>query len=103
MVEGGSHLFQVLSALTDPVRLSIVVKLADRADEVPCTEFALPVAKSAGTRHFRVLRKAGVIRQHDVGVRRMNSLRREDLDSRFPGLMELLLREARHARRGGMR
>ena len=100
---GELDLFQVLSALTDPVRLSIVVKLANGADEVPCTGFALPVTKSAGTRHFRVLREAGVIRQHDVGVRRMNSLRREDLDTRFPGLLDLLLREARQARRGGTR
>jgi hypothetical protein len=71
-----------------------LVTLAGRTEAVPCTDFALPVTKSAGTRHFRVLREAGVIHQHDVGVRRMNRLRHQDLDSRFPGLLDMVLCEA---------
>jgi DNA-binding transcriptional ArsR family regulator len=46
------------------------------------------------TRHFRVLREAGVIRQHDVGTRRINTLRKEELDQRFPGLIDLVLKES---------
>lgn len=87
-------LFQVMSALVDPIRRGIVVQLAASTDPTPCTEFPLPVSKAAGTRHFRTLREAGIIHQHDVGVRRMNRLRREDLEARFPGLLELVLREA---------
>ena len=87
-------LFQVMASLTDPVRLSIVVQLAGRSEAVPCTDFDLPVTKSAGTRHFRVLRETGVIRQYDAGVRRMSRLRRDDLDARFPGLLALVLQEA---------
>jgi len=87
-------LFQVMSALVDPIRRGIVVQLAASADPTPCTEFLLPVSKAAGTRHFRTLREAGIIHQHDVGVRRMNRLRREDLEARFPGLLDLVLREA---------
>jgi DNA-binding transcriptional ArsR family regulator len=90
-------LFQVMAALTDSVRLRIVVHLAGRSEAVPCTDFALPVTKSAGTRHFRVLREAGVIHQHDVGVRRMSHLRRDDLDTRFPGLLDLVVQEAAHS------
>ena len=47
------------------------------------------------TRHFRVLREAGLIRQNiDVGTRRINTLRKEDLDQRFPGLLDLVLKES---------
>jgi DNA-binding transcriptional ArsR family regulator len=83
----------VLAALSDPLRLGIVAALADGAER-PCGSFALPVGKSTQSWHFRVLREAGIIRQRDDGIRRMNSLRRADLDARFPGLLDLALREA---------
>lgn len=87
-------LTDVLTALSDPLRLGIVVTLAE-GEERPCGTFALPVSKSTQSWHFRVLREAGVIRQRDDGVRRMNSLRSEDLGARFPGLLDLVLTEAR--------
>lgn len=93
-------LFRLMAAMTDPVRLGIVIQLADSSEDIPCTDFALPVTKSAGTRHFRVLREAGVIHQHDVGVRRMSRLRSDDLETRFPGLLKLILQEATHYNRG---
>lgn len=82
----------VLAALSDPVRLSIVRTLA--ADEVgsrPCGSFGLTVGKSTASHHFRVLREAGVIRQRDEGRRRMTELRREDVDTRFPGLLDSVI------------
>ncbi|GAA0561182.1 ArsR family transcriptional regulator [Saccharopolyspora erythraea NRRL 2338] len=85
--------FAVLSALCDPVRLSIVRAL-DQRTEVACGTFDLPVAKSALSRHFRVLRESGLIRQRDDGTRRLNTLRRDELDRRFPGFLDLVLREA---------
>jgi hypothetical protein len=39
-----------------------------------------------------VLREAGVIAQREVGTSRLTSLRREDLDERFPGLLDAVLR-----------
>ncbi len=96
-------LFRLMAAMTDPVRLGIVIQLANSSDDIPCTEFALPVTKSAGTRHFRVLREAGVIRQYDVGVRRMSRLRSDDLEVRFPGMLNLILQEAAHYTRGERR
>jgi len=42
-----------------------------------------------------VLREAGVIRQRDEGTRRLNSLRRDDLDARFPGLLDLAIPQGR--------
>lgn len=83
----------ILFALSDPLRLAIIANLANGA-EMPCTTFALPVSKSTQSWHFRTLREAGLIRQRDDGTRRMNSLRRDDIDARFPGLLDLAIREA---------
>ena len=80
----------VLHALSDPVRLRIVTRLAD-GEERPCGSFDLPVTKSTCTHHFKVLREAGVIHQREVGTARMNSLRRDDLEERFPGVLESVL------------
>jgi DNA-binding transcriptional ArsR family regulator len=83
----------VLHALSDPVRLRIVAGLAE-ADAQPCGGFDLPVSKSTCTHHFKVLRDAGVIRQHQAGTARLNTLRRDDLDARFPGLLATVLAAA---------
>jgi DNA-binding transcriptional ArsR family regulator len=80
----------VLQALSDPVRRSIVERLAV-AGEVPCGGFGLTVTKSTRTYHFRVLREAGLIDQREEGNRKLNTLRREEIDARFPGLLEAVL------------
>jgi DNA-binding transcriptional ArsR family regulator len=78
----------VLQALGDPVRLLIVRTLyADASDVRACGTFGLPVTKSTASHHFRVLREAGVIWQQAVGRQRLTQLRRDDLESRFPGLL----------------
>ena len=84
------ELTAVLQALSDPMRLTIVVALAGHP-ELSCKEIDLPVVKSTCTHHFRVLREAGVIRQRQQGTSRLNSLRREDLEARFPGLLDAVL------------
>ena len=91
------QLSAVLHALSDPMRLQIVVVLA-AGEERTCKSFELPVVKSTCTHHFRVLREAGVIRQRLQGTTRLNSLRREDLDQRFPGLLDSVLRASGSAR-----
>ena len=87
------ELAAVLHALSDPIRLRIVAGLSTQ-DSRTCKSFELPVTKSTCTHHFRVLREAGVIRQRLEGTTRLNSLRREDLDVRFPGLLESVLQAA---------
>jgi DNA-binding transcriptional ArsR family regulator len=82
----------VLHALSDPVRLKIVAALAGADDPPTCGSFDVPVSKSTCTHHFRVLREAGVIRQAQEGTARLNTLRRDDLEARFPGLLETILR-----------
>jgi len=51
----------------------------------------LSVSKSTATHHLRVLREAGVVRTEPRGTSRVSSLRREDLDARFPGLIDVVL------------
>jgi DNA-binding transcriptional ArsR family regulator len=80
----------ILHALSDPMRLWIVEALA-AGGERTCKSFQLPVTKSTSTHHFRVLREAGVIRQRLEGTTRLSSLRREELDQRFPGLLDAVL------------
>ncbi len=82
----------VLQALGDPIRLSIVRALCDAPEPGrSCGTFGLPVAKSTASHHFRVLREAGVITQRASGRERLAKLRREDLDARFPGLIESVI------------
>ncbi|MGC9221369.1 MAG: ArsR/SmtB family transcription factor [Solirubrobacteraceae bacterium] len=80
----------VLQALSDPVRLRIVARLAG-GDEYTCGSFDLPVTKSTSSHHFRVLREAGVVEQRVDGKCRYNRLRTEVLDERFPGLLAAIL------------
>ena len=88
------ELAAVLHALSDPIRLRIVAALAVAGEEPSCGSFDLPVTKSTCTHHFKVLREAGVIQQRQRGTARLNALRREDLDARFPGLLDSVLRAA---------
>ncbi|GAB7188137.1 helix-turn-helix domain-containing protein [Kitasatospora sp. Ki12] len=82
----------VLNALADPLRYGVVSALLQEAEGAArtCASFNLPVSKSTITHHFRVLREAGLVRQVDRGNSRAATLRREDLDKRFPGLLDLI-------------
>jgi DNA-binding transcriptional ArsR family regulator len=91
------ELSAVLHALSDPVRLMIVAELAEGEREYTCGSFALPVTKSTCTHHFKVLREAGLIKQRQQGTTRLNKLRREDLDARFPGVLDTILQAAADA------
>jgi DNA-binding transcriptional ArsR family regulator len=85
------QLAPVLHALSDPQRLHIVRELAGDSKPRPCGSIELDVTKSTMTHHFRVLREAGVIRQRREGTTKLTSLRRADLDARFPGLLDAVL------------
>jgi DNA-binding transcriptional ArsR family regulator len=81
----------VLHALSDPHRLEIVRRLDEDSDPRPCGTFGFDISKSTMTHHFRTLREAGVIRQERQGTTKMTELRREDLDAKFPGLLDAVL------------
>lgn len=86
-------LLAVLHALSDQTRLALVQQLA-REDERSCGTFAVDVSPSTLSHHFKVLREAGLIRQRHDGTRRLTSLRDEDLNRRFPGLLDAVLTAA---------
>lgn len=81
----------VLYALSDPMRLAIVRSIAANGEQ-PCGTFNLPLAKSTLSHHFKVLRENGVIRMKPQGKQIINSLRQDELDRRFPGLLDAILR-----------
>lgn len=84
-------LSQILRTVGDPLRLGMVRLLADRR-EMHCGVLgdALGLPKSTGSYHLRLLREAGVTRTRQEGTLRYVSLRRDDLDARFPGLVDVL-------------
>ncbi|MER5198597.1 ArsR/SmtB family transcription factor [Streptomyces sp. NPDC002755] len=83
-----------LSAISDPVRIKLIRDLAGSADWTrSCGSFDVPVGKAALSHHFSVLRGAGLVEQRDEGPKRVNRLRREEFEERFPGLLALLLRD----------
>ena len=83
---------QILAALADPVRLEMVRRLGNAGVPTPCARLYDGINKSTATHHFKTLREAGLTRtivngrQHDI------QLRRSELDERFPGLIESLLK-----------
>ena len=81
----------VLHALSDPVRLQFVRELDACGTERACGTFSVPVAKSTATHHWRVLRECGVVGAREEGTRKYHRLRREELDHRFPGLLDAIL------------
>ena len=87
----------VLHALSDPARLEIVRRLAE-GDEPSCGKFELGLSKATLSHHFRVLRVAGLVRTRLDGRKRSLSLRTDDLNARFPGLLDAVLAAKRSAR-----
>ena len=82
----------VMAALADPLRLTIVRKLMLESEtyDHTCGWFGFDRPKSSLTHHFRALRDAGLIRQRQYGLERRSRLRTEDLNKRFPGLLDLI-------------
>jgi DNA-binding transcriptional ArsR family regulator len=83
----------VMAALSDPVRVEIVRCLAAQG-EAACGTFELGIAKATRSHHLRVLREAGLTHTRAQGTHRIVSLRREELDTRFPGLLDAVLAAA---------
>ncbi|QLY29746.1 ArsR/SmtB family transcription factor [Nocardia huaxiensis] len=82
----------VMHALSDPVRLRLLVALDDDADHT-CTAAAegIDVHKSTTSHHYRVLRESGIISSRQEGRLRLVRLRREELNARFPGVLDAAL------------
>lgn len=81
---------RVLYALSDSIRLDIVRHLA-RVETATCGELDGGRPKSTVSHHFKVLREAGLVFTKNNGTNHMNTLRRADIESRFPGLLAAIL------------
>lgn len=80
-----------LHALADPCRLGIIRRLA-QDDELSCSAAAQEfVPKSTLSNHFRILRGAGLIRTRPSGRDHLSTLRRDEFEARFPGLLDAVL------------
>lgn len=87
----------VLQALSDPVRLEIVRQLdacclSTQNGELTCGQIAVPVSKSTTTHHLKTLNAAGLTADREQGTRKYIHLRRPELDARFPGLLDSVLK-----------
>ena len=90
-----------LHALADPCRLAIVRRLA-RESELSCSAAAASdVPKSTLSNHFRILRSAGLIRTRPAGRDHLSTLRKDEFETRFPGLLDAVLAQQPSPRPAG--
>ncbi|MBX6357686.1 MAG: helix-turn-helix transcriptional regulator [Micromonosporaceae bacterium] len=90
---GEITLTEVMAALSDPIRVGLLRLLSD-GRERGWGELRAPLSKSTLSHHLRVLRNAGLTRTRQEGTRCYVQLRRDDLQARFPGLLDAVLAAA---------
>lgn len=81
---------KVLFALSEPLRLNMVRALAEHG-EVDSIELGPDLPRSTLTHHTSLLRESGVVFVRAQGRKCMIRLRRDDLEARFPGLIQTVL------------
>ncbi len=82
----------LLYALSDPIRREIIAKLAS-CDSMSCAKScAAGLSPSTVSFHHRILRENGLIKSEKVGVAVVNTLRKSELDKKFPGLLDSILK-----------
>lgn len=78
------------------MRLRIVAELRKAEEGLNCVETtsrlncAMP--KSTCSQHYRILRESGIIHSERRGVELTSKVRRRELDGRFPGLLDAILK-----------
>ncbi|MBE7188280.1 ArsR/SmtB family transcription factor [Jatrophihabitans endophyticus] len=90
---GDVELTAVLFALSDPARLELVRLIAAEGPQTvaQCHTVDPDSPKSTFSHHLKTLREAGLISNVPHGRERQISLRRDELDARFPGLLDSVL------------
>jgi len=90
------QLESVLYALADPVRLEIVRRLMSGDCPLNCSSAApAHLPKSTQSHHFQILREAGLIQSERRGTEVVNSLRIDEIDNKFPGVVATILKAAK--------
>jgi DNA-binding transcriptional ArsR family regulator len=85
----------VLEALSDPVRLEMVRRMAAEGAPVACSDLYDTVSKSTASHHFKVLREAGLTERLNIGGQTHQRLRVDDLEESFPGVVSSIVAASR--------
>lgn len=88
----------ILYALSDPIRREIVMKLYS-CEGMSCTKACEELSPSTVSFHHKILRESGLIRSEKVGVEVINSLRADEINKRFPGLLDSILKNHKSSSR----
>ena len=88
---------ELVKALADQNRLKIVMSLADGEFHHIVDLPELEVQKSTMSHHLRTLREAGFTETYTMGRSCRIRLRRDELESRFPGFVGALTSPAAQA------
>jgi DNA-binding transcriptional ArsR family regulator len=85
----------ILSALADPGRRALMAALYRSPEPIDCAVVVekadLGLSNPTISHHYRVLREAGLVRSVAEGRKRIISVRHEDMEARFPGLLKAVL------------
>lgn len=94
----------ILHALSDPVRVAIFTDIAGSRCSQSCSSVlqggVKHIPKSTLSQHFRALREAGLIRGERRGVEMQNTSRCAEIEKRFPGLINAIVK-AHNIQSGG--
>ena len=90
---------EVMNAMSDPIRLGLIKLLSD-GEERAWGQLDAPVAPSTLSYHLKILRSAGITRTRMEGTRCFVRLRSDDLNARFPGLLDTTVRLATNSDSG---
>ncbi|PPD12515.1 MULTISPECIES: ArsR/SmtB family transcription factor [Methylophilus] len=91
------ELTDIMYALSDPTRLEIVARLAKAGRKMTCGEFDLNRPKSSMSHHFKILRSAGLVETLIEGTEHMNALRVAEIEQKFPGVLQSILKSLTQA------
>lgn len=81
----------VMQALSDPCRVAIVRTLLNQPG-LACNELPVDVAKATLSHHMDVLRESGLIETQVVGAKCLSSVRKAEVEKKFPGVLALVAR-----------
>ena len=85
---------QVLCALQDPIRLEVVRRLHNAGTPLQCGVLYEGINKSTATHHFKILREAGVTERLVIDGLIRQRLRRDEVDTAIPGLLNSVVTSA---------
>src|SRR5690349_21283782 len=91
---------EVLDALSDPVRLEMVRRLAADGGPVACSLLYDGIGKSTASHHFKTLREAGLIERSARDGQTFQRLRVDEVEQALPGVLTAIVAAARQETSG---